>query len=111
MKHIVPNILKNKLAAVQEEIVSELISLIEKMQEHELKDTGYKFDTYNFGAVIIREVLIDEDGDLSFDVEEYFDDDFGAKFTISADEIETDTLLKLYSAYYSNNINTLKAIG
>jgi len=111
MKHIVPQILKNKLAIVEAEIIEELTKLITRMQELDLKDTGYKFHLENGDEVIIREVLIEEDGVLSFDVEEYFDDDSGAKFTICAEEITTDNLLALYNMYYANNINTLKAVG
>lgn len=111
MKYIVPQILKNKLAFVEAEIIQELTKLIAKMQELDLKETGYKFHLENGDEVIIREVLIEEDGVLSFAVEEYFDDDSGANFTVVAEEITTDNLLALYNMYYANNISTINAVG
>ena len=65
MKYIVPQILKNKLAFVEAEIIEELKKLIAKMQELDLKETGYKFHVESGDEVIIREVLIEEDGTLS----------------------------------------------
>lgn len=111
MRIILPQTLKNKLAYIEAEIIDELKKLIAKMQELNLKDTGYKFHVESSDEVIIREVLIEEDGTLSFAVEEYFDDDFGATFTVTAEEISIDNLLALYNMYYANNINTIKAVG
>jgi hypothetical protein len=111
MEYIVPQILKNKLAIVRDEIAQELTKLIAKMQELDLKDTGYKFHTESGDEVIIRETLIDEDGVLSFAVEEYFDDDSGAEFTITVNDIEADSLFALYNMMYAHNINTIKAVG